>query len=187
MLAEPSTKGGARLLIAGVGNVLHGDDGFGVVLAQRLLDGPALPPGVTVIETGIGGMSLVQEAMTGCRALLILDAFHRGGTPGELYLLEPELTDLAGLDVHQRRDYFADTHYATPLRALNLLAGIARMPAIVNILGCEPARHDRLELGLSEPVAAAVETALRQVDAWISLHQTAGVASRTCQAWMNPP
>lgn len=171
MSTATPTKGNARILIAGVGNVLHGDDGFGVVLAQRLLDGPALPPHVTVIETGIGGMSLVQEAMTDCRALLILDAFHRGGTPGELYLLEPELTDFAGMDVHQRRDYFADTHYATPLRALNLLAGISRFPVTVNILGCEPLQHDALHLGLSEPVAAAIEPALQRVRDWIGRHQ----------------
>ncbi|MDQ3494313.1 MAG: hydrogenase maturation protease [Pseudomonadota bacterium] len=157
----------ARILIAGVGNVLHGDDGFGVALANRLCDEPGLPLGVTVIETGIGGMGLVQEAMRDCAALLILDAFERGGTPGELYLLEPELTDFSGLDVHQRRDYFADTHCATPLRVLNVLAGIARLPAIVNVLGCEPARHDALEIGLSPAVAAAIEPAVQRVRDWI--------------------
>ena len=157
----------ARILVAGVGNVLKGDDGFGVVLAQRLLLHPGLPTNVSVIETGIGGMSLVQEAMTGCAALLILDAFRRGGAPGDLYLLEPELTDFSGLDVHQRRDYFADTHCATPLRAINLLAGILRFPATVNILGCEPADYDAFRIGLSAPVAAAIEPALQRVFAWV--------------------
>ncbi|MDQ3269269.1 MAG: hydrogenase maturation protease [Pseudomonadota bacterium] len=152
---------------------MHGDDGFGVEVTRRLLDGPAMPPGVVVIETGIGGMSLIQEVMADCAALLILDAFERGGVPGQLYLLEPELTDFSRLDLHQRRDYFADTHCATPLRVLNLLAGISRLPKVVNVLGCEPARHAALEIGLSPPVEAAIEPAVRRIHDWIRLHAVA--------------
>ena len=51
-----------KILIVGVGNVLHGDDGFGVELAWRLAK-QVLAPGVKVMETGIGGMSIVQELM----------------------------------------------------------------------------------------------------------------------------
>ena len=129
-----------RVLIAGVGNVLQGDDGFGVELAWRLAK-RALPPGVKVIETGIGGMSLVQELMQGYDAILVLDAHQQGGAAGTLRLLEPTLPDLSALDPHQLRDYFADTHYATPLRALALAARLGHLPNVVAVLGCEPEQH----------------------------------------------
>src|SRR5262245_9087395 len=98
------------ILIAGVGNVLHGDDGFGVELATRLAK-RSWPAGVKVIETGIGGMTLVQELMLGYDALLLLDAHASGGLPGTVRLLEPSLPDLSALDPHALRDYFADTHF----------------------------------------------------------------------------
>jgi hydrogenase maturation protease len=163
-----------RLLVAGVGNVLHGDDGFGVELAWRLAR-RALPAGVKVIETGIGGMSLVQEAMRGYPALLLLDAHQQGGAPGSLRLLEPELPDLSDLDSHQLRDYFADTHYATPLRALALLERIGTLPARIAVLGCEPQRHQDLHHGLSGVVAAALPAAEKLALDWID-HQMAMLA-----------
>jgi hydrogenase maturation protease len=155
-----------RILIAGVGNVLHGDDAFGVELAWRLAK-RSWPEGVKVIETGIGGMSLVQELMLGYDALLLLDAHQSGGTPGTLRLLEPTLPDLSQLDPHALRDYFADTHYATPLRALALLEQLGRLPRRIAVIGCEPAEHEALVIGLSAPVAAAVAHAEAMAIEWI--------------------
>lgn len=157
-----------RVLIAGVGNVLHADDGFGYAVARRLMALDDLPQGVKVIETGIGGMSLIQEAMAGCDALLIVDAHVRGGPPGRLYFLDVEVSSLDALDLHQQRDYFADTHYATPDRALHLLAGMGRLPPQVCILGCEPADTHALALGLSPAVEAAVTPAVEQVRHWLA-------------------
>lgn len=73
-----------KILIAGVGNVLRGDDGFGVAVAQALA--PAPPVGVTVFEAGIAGISLVQELMDSYDVLIIVDAIDRGGAPGTVYL-----------------------------------------------------------------------------------------------------
>jgi hydrogenase maturation protease len=157
----------AQVLVAGVGNVLHGDDGFGVELAWRLARRD-WPPGVTVIETGIGGMSLVQEAMRGVHSLLLLDAHAGGGAPGTVRLLEPALPDLSALDVHALRDYFADTHYATPMRALALLERIGRLPRRVAIVGCEPAAHEAMMIGLSVPVAAALDAAEGLAVRWVA-------------------
>ncbi len=149
-----------KVLIAGVGNVLLGDDGFGVEVANRLMSHKETPDWVHVIETGIGGMSLIQELMYGYEALIIVDAYARGGKPGQLYLLEPVLPDLGGLTPSQLRDYFADTHYATPIRALSLLAQVARPPKTLRILGCEPAELDDMKIGLSPAVAAAADKAV---------------------------
>ena len=157
---------GRKILIVGVGNVLHGDDGFGVELAWRLARN-GWPPGVKVMEIGIGGMSMVQEMMTGYDALLVLDAHKSGGTSGELRLLEPLLPDLSELDAHALRDYFSDTHYATPIRALSLLDRLGCLPPCVAILGCEPAEYEELGRGLSAPVAAALDKAARMVHEWV--------------------
>ena len=155
-----------RILVAGVGNVLHGDDGFGVELAWRLAK-LQLPGGVKVMETGIGGMSVVQELMLGYDAVLVLDAHQAGGAPGTVRLLEPVLPKLAGLDVHALRDYFADTHYATPMRALSLLEHLGHLPRRVAVLGCEPERYAALEIGLSAPVRAALVEAEAVAVEWI--------------------
>lgn len=160
--------GAARVLIAGVGNALQGDDGFGVALANRLMARTDLPAAVKVIETGIGGMTLVQELMGGYDALLVADAYRRGGAPGDVYLLAPELPDLSGLDAHQLRDYFSDTHYATPTRALSLLARLGKLPPLVRVLGCEPAEVEGLRIGLSPAVEASLETAARMAIDWVT-------------------
>ncbi len=155
------------MLIAGVGNVLLGDDGFGIELANRLMQSDDIrgtdAASVKVIETGIGGMPLVQELMYGYDALIILDAYTKGGTPGQLYLLEPVIPDLKELDVHEKRDFFADTHYATPFRALSLLAQVATLPKTIRIIGCEPEELNDLTIGLSPPVSSAVDKAYEMV------------------------
>ena len=155
-----------RILVVGVGNVLRGDDGFGVEVAWRLAR-LALPPGVKVMETGIGGMSIVQELMQGYDAVLVIDAHQRGGAPGSVRLLEPVLPDLSGLDVHALRDYFADTHYATPLRALAFAQHIGLLPSQVRVMGCEPERFEEMAMGLSPAVAAAVEPAVTMALEWL--------------------
>ena len=154
------------ILVAGVGNVLQGDDGFGVELAWRLSK-RQWPSGVKVIETGIGGMSIVQELMLGYDAVLLLDAHRSGGAPGSVRLLEPTLPDLSGLDAHALRDYFADTHYATPMRALSLLEHLGHLPRRVAVVGCEPTAHEGLRIGLSAPVAAALDRAEAMAVDWV--------------------
>jgi hydrogenase maturation protease len=172
----------SRVLIAGVGNVLHGDDGFGVVVANCLAARAELPPATKIIETGIGGMSLIQELMYGYGFLIILDACKRGGTPGQLYLLEPVLPDLTSLGPSAKRDYFADTHYATPMRALALLAHVASLPETVRIIGCEPEDVEDLHIGLSPPVQAAVEAAADMAVDLVARYRETGRAEAPGQA-----
>lgn len=157
-----------KVLIAGVGNILRGDDGFGIEVARRLMERTDLAAAVKVIETGIGGMSLIQELMDGYDALVIVDACRKGGSPGGLYMLVPELPDLSQLDAHELRDYFSDTHYATPMRALSLVARINRLPRTIRIVGCEPDAVDELKIGLSAAAAAAVDRAIEMVVQWVN-------------------
>jgi hydrogenase maturation protease len=83
---------------------------------------------------------------------------------------QPTLPDLSGLDPHQLRDYFADTHYATPLRALALLDRLGHLPRHMAVIGCEPEQHEAMHPGLSAPVAAALERAEAMAMDWISHH-----------------
>ena len=173
-MSDPSLNAEVnKLLITGIGNVLQGDDGFGVELAHRLMARDDIPADVKLMETGIGGMSLVQELMYGYDALLLLDAYQNQGEPGKLSLLEPLIPDLSELAPHELRDYFCDTHYATPMRALNFLQHVGEIPRIVHILGCEPKEIDDMKLGLSAPVSAAIPIAEKMVTQWIDHHRTA--------------
>ncbi len=83
------TTGSARTLVAGVGNIFFGDDGFGVEVARRLTE-CELPEGVTVADYGIRGMHLAYDLSNGFDRAILIDAAPRGGTPGTVYVLEPE-------------------------------------------------------------------------------------------------
>jgi hydrogenase maturation protease len=140
-----------RILIACVGNVLRLDDGFGYAVAAHLHD---LPEGVELLETGIGGMTLVQELMRGCDGLVIVDAVDRGGTPGTVFVIEPDVDPPSPI---------GDIHLANPDRVLSLARGLGCLPPRLVIVGCQPAETEGMGERLSPAVAAAVEPATEQV------------------------
>jgi hydrogenase maturation protease len=164
-----SNKHRKRILVAGIGNVLRGDDGFGPAVIAALEARTDLPAGVQVVEVGIGGISLVHELMAGYEALIIVDAVERDGRPGSLYVLEPAVPQLASLTPMQRRDLAADMHQAVPGRALIIAQAVDALPPVVRIVGCQPAVIDELIFELSPPVQATVATAVNTI---ISLAQT---------------
>ncbi len=157
-----------RVLIAGMGNVLKYDDGFGVEVARRLLATQDLPANVTVIEVGIGGISLVQELLGQYDALLVIDAVQRNGSPGQVYVLEAEVPNLDDLAEPVRRDFLADMHYTTPSRAMILAKALGVLPRKVLIVGCQPEVYDDFGLGLSAPVTTAVDAAVARVNELLS-------------------
>ncbi|MDQ6616897.1 MAG: hydrogenase maturation protease [Actinomycetota bacterium] len=148
-----------RTLVAGVGNVLRGDDAFGVEVARRLAL-EILPPGVRVVETGIAGVALIHELQEGWDALIVVDAVDRDRPPGTVMLIELEVTDVAELSWVQRCDFLADMHLATPERALMLARALGVLPAQVLMVGCQPIDAEQIGDGLSEPVRAAVDIAI---------------------------
>ncbi len=154
-----------RILIAGVGNLLRGDDGFGVEVARRLLAYPPAVPDadITIIETGIGGMHLVQELMSGYDALVIIDAIERGAEPGSVFIMEPVRAKPHEWSVETRRDYFADTHYAEPTHALALAEGIGALPEHVIIVGCQAEIVDDLIQGMTPSVERAVDLTVQRI------------------------
>jgi hydrogenase maturation protease len=148
------------ILIAGVGNELKGDDAFGVEAAKMLGQDPRLPSGCIIQQTGIGGIHLVQELMRGYEALILFDAFDRGGSPGDLWLLEPELPQTGEMSDRERRNFFADVHYATPVRALTLAQSVGALPPFVRIIGCQPHDPDSFGVDMHKDVRDALPKAL---------------------------
>lgn len=148
------------VLVSGVGNALKGDDAFGVAAAARMKSDPRLTGDVEIQETGIGGIHMVQELMRGYDALIMFDAFDRGGFVGELYLLDPELPNVDSFSDEEKRNFFADVHYATPVRAMTLARAIGALPEMVRIIGCQPSDPDAFDTEMHVDVAAAVPRAI---------------------------
>ncbi|MBX5491012.1 MAG: hydrogenase maturation protease [Chloroflexi bacterium] len=149
-----------RILVAGIGNIFLGDDAFGVVVAQRLREG-ALPAGVQVVDFGIRGFDLAYALLDEPDLTVLVDALPRGGAPGTLYVLAPELSALEDLSAPA-----LETHSIDPLTVLSLVKTLGGEPRRVLVVGCEPATCEPGadgEFGLSPPVAAAVEEAVAVV------------------------
>ena len=142
-----------RTLIAGFGNVLRGDDGFGVEVIRRLRESDH-GSDVEVMEVGTAGIRLAQELLTPYDRLIIVDAHRRGGKPGSVYV-----TEVAGVESAGE----IDMHLAVPSRALALAKALGGLPREVFIVGCEPSEVDELTTELSLPVRVAVDTALDHV------------------------
>ena len=145
-----------RILVAGVGNVLRGDDGFGVAVAQRLIE-REVPEEVEILDIGIGGIHLVQELFAGADALVVIDAVDLGNTPGTVVVQRPDIREIAG------PDDLADVHYATPERALMFARGLDILPAEVWLVGGQVIDAERLGEGLSPELARAVDPAADEV------------------------
>lgn len=156
---EPAGLRAKRVLIAGVGNVLRGDDGFGPAVIGLLED---LPEGADTIETGIGGIALLQELMTGCDGLILIDAVDRDAPAGTLFLIEPDVED---------GEHVPDIHLANPDRVLSMAKTMGVLPHRVIIVGCQVSEVDVLGEGLSPEVERALGLAVTKiketVDAWL--------------------
>lgn len=145
-------NGLARVLVAGVGNVFLGDDGFGVEVARRLAQGP-LPPGVEVADIGIRGVHLAYQLLEGYDLVILIDAVARDAPPGTVFVIEPEPRTLT---------HDLDAHGFDPASVLELARTLGSSLPRVLLVGCVPASTEE-HLGLSLPVEQAVDEAVRLV------------------------
>ncbi|MFJ1564022.1 hydrogenase maturation protease [Streptomyces erythrochromogenes] len=160
-----------KVLVAGIGNVFLGDDGFGVETVRALSAHP-LPDGVEVVDFGVRGVHLAYQLLDGYDTLVLVDATARGGAPGTLYLIEAEAGTDAGAAAGAGTQAAGpgegpvlDGHHMSPDTVLALLGALcagtgATPPRRTLVLGCEPACVEE-GIGLSAPVAAAVPEAVR--------------------------
>ncbi|MFF3937109.1 hydrogenase maturation protease [Streptomyces phaeofaciens] len=151
-----------RTLVAGIGNIFLGDDGFGVETARRLA-GRRLPEHVEVVDIGVRGVHLAYQLLDGYDTLVLVDATTRGGPPGTLYTIEYD-----GPAGEPGAVPAIDGHRMTPDAVLALLDTLCagtdgQPPRRVLIVGCEPASVEE-GIGLSVPVSDAVPRAVRLIE-----------------------
>lgn len=152
-----------RVLVAGVGNVLRCDDGFGVEVANRLIARPS-QDGVTVVETGIAGIQLVQDLQEGYDAVVVIDTADRERPPGTVMVIDYEVIDVHVLDHNEKYDLLADMHLATPERSLMVARALGVLPPIVKMVAVQPVDADTMGIGLSDIVTGAIDVAIEEVD-----------------------
>jgi hydrogenase maturation protease len=166
-----------RILIGCVGNIFLGDDGFGVEVARRLA-GRLPAPEVLVKDFGIRGLDLAYALMEAYELTILVDACHRGGPPGTVYLIEPDAIGASTLKADPAQ---MAAHGMNPMNALRMVKTVGGAAGRVMIVGCEPADlgPEEGKLGLSYIVLAAVDEAIALIDSLVSktLHREAVAAA----------
>ena len=179
---EPQHYSSERVLVAGVGNIFLGDDGFGPEVARRMLagerssaaadpgrpDAGILPDGVRVVDYGIRGMHLAYDLLDGVDVLILIDALPGDEPPGTIRVLRVGPGDLG--------EGQFDAHGMDPVAVLASLRSLGGQLPATYVVGCQPADVSD-GIGLSPPVAAAVDEAVATVRALIKQRLTAGVPS----------
>ena len=149
----------ARVLVAGIGNVFLGDDGFGVEVIDALRRRD-LPGGVEVADFGIRGFDLAS-ALLDTEVAILVDAIPRAGKhPGEVFLLEPTPPEPDGPGEP------VNGHGLNPAEVFRLVRRFGGTMPKTYLVGCCPAPIDETqegEMGLSPAVQAAVPDACRLV------------------------
>ena len=145
----------SKILVAGIGNIFLGDDGFGPEV-MRHVPGHIAGPGVRVVDYGIRGMHLAYDLLDGYDALVLVDALPDRGAPGTLHVFEADHETLsAGIGL--------DAHAMDPAAVFASLAALGGTAPYTVVIGCEV--HDVDErMGLSAAVSAAVADAVKSIE-----------------------
>ncbi|MDQ6930174.1 MAG: hydrogenase maturation protease [Candidatus Eremiobacteraeota bacterium] len=155
----------ARILIAGVGNIFFGDDGYGCEVISRMRD-EIFPPDVRVEDYGIRGTHLAFELMSGYEGSILIDAVPKGGPPGTLYVIEPDVEEATGT---------IDAHTMDLQAVFAFMRTLEGVPPRILIVGCEPAA-EREEMGLCEEVEQAVGKTIPLVHEVLKKYFTGAIA-----------
>ncbi len=163
----PAAKAGAdkpTILIAGIGNIFLGDDGFGVEVARRLMN-RNLPAEARVVDFGVRGLDLAYALQDGYQTTVLIDAFANGLPPGTVSLVKP---DVDAIDATPGG--FVEPHSMHPINVLRMAKAMNGKLNNVLLIGCEPATFggDEGRMGLSEQVDKAMEQAVSMTEALIS-------------------
>ena len=154
------------ILVAGIGNIFLGDDAFGCEVVKRLSD-RAWPGNVHVVDFGIRGFDLAYALLDGHDVTIFVDATPRGEDPGTLYTIEPEVDEIENIE---EQGAMVETHGMNPMKVLSMVKSMGGQFKKILLVGCEPATlgPEEGQMGLSEPVAAAVDDAARIVESLVA-------------------
>jgi hydrogenase maturation protease len=154
----------SRILVAGIGNIFLGDDAFGVEVV-RVLSRRPWPDDVRIVDFGIRGLDLAYALLDGYEVAILVDAIPRGGTPGTLYVIEPE-----PLEGGEPMEAMVEGHNLDPEKVLRLAAALGNPVRRLLVVGCEPEPMNEFEDitdGLSGRVQASVAEAVNLIESWI--------------------
>ena len=154
------------VLVAGIGNIFLGDDGFGVEVVRRLAS-LKLPETVRVADFGIRGFDLAYALQDGYEATILVDACPHGEAPGTLYVIEP---DLKVLDDPAAPQPAIEAHAMNPVTVLRTARAMNIEVKNVLVVGCEPDTlgGEEGQMGLSAAVEAAVDEAVKLVESVVN-------------------
>lgn len=160
---KPAQK--PSILVAGIGNIFLGDDAFGVEVARRMA-GLELPASVRVTDFGIRGFDLAYALQDGYETTILVDACPHGEAPGTLYVIEPDLKALDGPDAAPAT---VEAHAMNPMNVLRMAKAMNIEVKNVLLVGCEPETlgGEEGQMGLSAPVEAAVDEAVKLVESLV--------------------
>ena len=164
--SEISNPQRPSILVAGIGNIFMGDDAFGSEVARRLMK-RELPDEVRVVDFGIRGFDLTYALLDGYEVTIFIDATPRGCAPGTLYTIEPDLSELNETDA---QGAMIEPHGMNPIKVLRLAKSMGGELKRILLVGCEPAPllSEEGEMGLSEPVEAAVDEAISMIESLVT-------------------
>jgi len=148
-----------RILIACIGNIFLGDDAFGVEVARLLLQ-LSWPPSVHIEDFGIRGVDLAYSLLEGYDVAVFVDAAQRGYPPGTLFVIEPDMSEIAS---DASENAAMDAHCMDPAKVLRTAASMGAKVGRVLVVGCEPTpppADEDVQMELTPPVKAAVPRAV---------------------------
>ncbi len=154
------------VLIACIGNIFLGDDGFGCEVARRMAQ-KRWPENVRLVDFGIRGFDLAYALLDGYDVTIFVDATPRGQEPGTLYTIEPDVAELESIDV---KSAMVETHGMNPMKVLSMVTAMGGQFKEILLVGCEPATFgpEEGQMGLSEAVKAAVPKAVTIVESLVT-------------------
>ncbi len=170
-----------RVIVLGLGNLLCGDDGFGIHALRRLEEGtglagasldaapePRLFPDrftggeVEFVDGGVLGLNLLP-LVESCTHLLVLDAIDGGYPPGTVI-------ELGGVKVPLYATHKLSEHQVSFHEVLALAAFRGRLPERLHVIGVQPADLSA-GIELSAPAQAALDEvatrAARALESWV--------------------
>jgi hydrogenase maturation protease len=147
------------ILIAGIGNIFMGDDAFGSVVARRLAQ-RSWPDGVRVMDFGIRSLDLTYELLDPHDAVILVDVVPRGGAPGTLYVIEPEVAP-------STTDITMEGHTMNPVEVLRMAAALGGPVQRIFLVGCEPGSVEEMQDGLTDAVRRAADEAIALIESLV--------------------
>jgi hydrogenase maturation protease len=167
------------ILIAGIGNIFLGDDAFGCEVVKRL-SGRTWPDNVRVVDFGIRGFDLAYALLDGYDVTIFVDATPRGEEPGTLYTIEPGVDEIESIDGDGA---MVETHGMNPMKVLGMVKSMGGQFKRILLVGCEPETFgpEEGQMGLSAPVEAAVDQAVRIVESLVERTREAWLSHAVCE------